>query len=107
MQRGQGERRKEGSLIPLLAACLTTQQAEGQECPLWVIVRDVTYEESIGYTRTQIRGQIFNKGTLLSVFSFCHNYFKRERNGQYVIVGGTHFLLCVHQNYNHLKSNHA
>ena len=68
MQRGQGERKKEGSLIPLLAACLRTQQAEGQERPLWVIVTDVTYEESTGYTITQIHGQIFSKSTLLSVF---------------------------------------
>ena len=93
IQRGQGEGRKEGSLIPLFAAYLTTQQAEGQEYPLQMITRDVADEESIGYTITQIHGQIFSKGTLLGVFSFCHNYFKRERNGQYVIAGGTYFLL--------------
>lgn len=93
MQRGQGEGRQEGSLIPLFAAYLTTQQAEGQECSLQMIARDITDEESIGYTITRIHGQIFSKGTLLGVFSFCHNYFKRQRNGQYVIAGGTYFLL--------------
>ena len=93
MQRGQGEGRQEGSLIPLFAAYLTTQQAEGQECALQMIARDVTDEDNIGYTITQIHGQIFSKGTLLGVFSFCHNYFKRQRNGQYVIAGGTYFLL--------------
>ena len=72
MQRGQGEGRQEGSLIPLFAAYLTTQQAEGQECSLQMIARDVTDEDNIGCTITQIHGQIFSKGTLLGVFSFCH-----------------------------------